>query len=393
MRAFDILKEARVLSRPELAKRIGLSRAAIALVADDLLQAQVAREVGLGDSTGGRPPVLLEFNPQAALALGARMLDSEWGLVVTDLDAHVLEHLDIPILGTRPEAAVEALCGGVRTLLTRVDRTRVLPAIGLGTPGLVDMRAGVIISAVDVGWFEVPIRAMVEQELGMAALVANRSKVGALAELWCDPQPGVSEVIYISIGTGIAAGIVHDGKLYLGPNSSAGELGHVTVAADGPLCPCGNRGCLQQLASGLAIANRARELMRMTTGTVLHKLVGNYPERMSAQIVLTAAEQGDPLACQVVDEVAGYLGIAIANLINLLNPQLIILGGPVGQVAGVLLDPLRHEVQRRAMAYPLAATRIVISPLGPQAGAIGAAVLVLERASELLFGQRADGVE
>lgn len=390
-RAFDILKSQRILSRPALAKQIGLSRAAVALVADDLVRAHVAREVGLGDSTGGRPPVLLEFNPQAALALGARMLDSQWGIVATDLDAHVLAHLDEPILGNSPKAAVAALCHGVRALLARVDHSRVLPAIGLGTPGLVDMQAGVIISAVDVGWFEVPMRDLVEQELGMAALVANRSKVGALAELWCDPQPGVSELIYISIGTGIAAGIIHEGRLYLGPNSSAGELGHITVADDGPLCPCGNRGCLQQLASGLAIANRARELMRSTESTILRTLVGHHPERMTAQIVLTAAEQGDPVASQVVQEVAYYLGIAIANLINLLNPQLIILGGPVGQAAGVLLKPLQQEVHRRAMAYPLAATRIVTSPLGPQAGAVGAAVLVLQRASEFLFGHKTDG--
>jgi glucokinase-like ROK family protein len=297
----------------------------------------------------------------------------------------VLHQTNVAIPGRQPEEAVRALGEGVRTLLAQVTQGRVLPAIGVGTPGLVDMQAGVIKSAVDVGWFETPMRAMVEQELGMTALIANRSKVGALAELWCDPQPGVSELIYISIGTGIAAGIVHEGKLYLGPNSSAGELGHVTVDAHGPLCPCGNRGCLQQLASGQAISNRARELMRTTADTALHQLVGSLPERMTAQIVFQAAEAGDPLATTVVEEVAHYLGIAIANLINLLNPQLIVLGGPVGQSAQVLLKPLQQEVQRRAMTYPLAATRLEISRLGPQAGAIGAAVMVLQRASDFIF--------
>jgi len=250
------------------------------------------------------------------------------------------------------------------------------------------MKAGIIKSAVDIGWFEVPIGELIEKELGMTALIANRSKVGALAELWCDPQPGVSELIYISIGTGVAAGIVHGGKLYLGPNSSAGELGHVTVAADGPLCPCGNRGCLQQLVSGLAIANRAREQMRMSRGTLLRTLVGEHPERMNAQLVFEAATQGDAAALEVVQEVAQYLGIAIANLVNLLNPQLIVLGGPVGQRAQVLLDPLQREVKRRAMSYPLAATRIVISNLGPYADAVGASVLVLQRASEMIFAHK-----
>ncbi len=389
-RAFEILKEARVISRPELAQRIGLSRAAIAVLAEDLLRTGVARQVGLGDSTGGRPPVLLEFNPQAALAIGARMLDNTWSIVITDLDAHLLHTVDVPINGTTPQAAVQALCAGVATLLEKVERAHVLPAIGIGTPGLVDMRAGVIKSAVDVGWFEVPIQAMIEAELGMTALIANRSKVGALAELWCDPQPAASELIYISIGTGIAAGIIHEGRLYLGPNSSAGELGHVTVVPDGPLCPCGNRGCLQQVASGPAIANRARELLRTTEESSLHQLMGAHPERLTAQAVFSAAEQGDATAMQVVQEVAQHLGVAISSLINLLNPQRIVLGGPVGQNADILLAPLRLEVQRRAMAYPLSFAEITVSRLGPHAGAIGAAVLVLQRASDWIFnGQRA----
>lgn len=391
-RAFEILKEMRVLSRPELAQRIGLSRAAIAVLAEDLLRTGVARQVGLGDSTGGRPPVLLEFNPQAALALGARMLDNTWGIVITDLDARLLHTLDVPINGVTPQAAVRALCTGVAALLDQVDepdRQHVLPAIGIGTPGLVDMRAGVIQSAVDVGWFEVPIQAMIEAELGMSALIANRSKVGALAELWCDPQSAASELIYISIGTGIAAGIIHEGRLYLGPNSSAGELGHVTVMPDGPLCPCGNRGCLQQVASGPAIANRARELLRTSAESPLRQLIGAHPERLTAQAVFAAAAQGDPTATQVVQEVAEHLGVAVSNLINLLNPQRIVLGGPVGHSADVLIPPLRLAVQRRAMAYPLSFAEITVSRLGPHAGAIGAAVLVLQRASELIFnGQR-----
>ena len=261
-RAFDILKSARVLSRPELAQQTGLSRATIAILMDDLLQVEVAKEVGLGDSTGGRPPVLLEFNPGAALALGALMRDSEWAIVITDLDAQVLQRLDVRIAGETPEAAVDALRSGVEAIRAHVDAERILPAIGLGTPGLVDVHSGVIKSAVDIGWFEVPIRVMVEEALGLPAVVANRSKVGALAEHWYGDRAGINEIIYISVGTGIAAGIVHEGRLYGGANSSAGELGHVTILPNGPLCPCGNRGCLQQLASGPAIANRARALTR-----------------------------------------------------------------------------------------------------------------------------------
>jgi glucokinase-like ROK family protein len=384
-RAFEILKSSRILSRPELAQQTGLSRATIALLMDDLLRVGVAQHVGLGDSTGGRPPALLEFNPIAAYALGASMRDNAWRIVVTNLDAGVVDAVDAPVAQQTPEAAVTALGDGVNTILGQIDRARVLPAIGLGTPGLVDMYAGVIKTAVDVGWFEVPIRAMVEKQLGLPTFVANRSKVGALAEFWHGAKRGLKEIIYIAIGTGVSAGIVHEGQLYVGKNSSAGELGHVTILPDGPQCRCGNRGCLQQLVSEPAIADRARARMREGGETMLWAMAGNYPERVTAEMVFQAAEQQDPLAAELVNETARYLGIAVAHLVNLFNPELIVLGGAVGQHSPVMLAPLVEEARRRALAYPLSAVQIVTSELGLDASAIGAAVLVLQRASELIF--------
>jgi predicted NBD/HSP70 family sugar kinase len=226
---------------------------------------------------------------------------------------------------------------------------------------------------------------MVEEKLGIHTFVANRSKVGALAEYWVSAEQGIQEIIYISIGTGVAAGIVHEGKLYLGVNSSAGELGHVTILPNGPLCRCGNRGCLQALVSEAAIADRARTRLREQRDSLLWELADRYPERVTAVMVFQAAEQKDTLACELVAETAQYLGIAIANLINLFNPEHIVLGGPVGQDSQVLLAPLKAEVQRRAMAYPLSAAEIVTSQLGADASAVGAAVLVLQHASELIF--------
>ena len=386
-RALDVLFQERILSRPQLAERTGLSRATIAILIEELLQAGLVREHGMGDSGGGRPPVLLEFNPDAALALGARLRDRRWGIVLTDLDACVVRRVDAPLSDLSPESAIAALQSGVAQITTGIDPARLLPAIGLGTPGLVDMTAGVVKTAVDVGWFDVPFGAMAATALGMAVHVANRSKVGALAELWNGRNAGVQNLIYISIGTGVAAGIVIQGQLYTGVNSSAGELGHVTVQPGGPLCACGNRGCLQSLVSAPAIASRARERLRQAPHSLLPRLVEGHPERIVAETVFAAAEQGDPLARQVMEETAQFLGIAVANLVNLFNPELIVLGGPVSQAGQVLLDPVRTEVQRRAMAYPLSAVRIVTSTLGADAGAIGAAVLVLQRTSELFFAR------
>lgn len=386
-RALEILLQERVISRPELAKRTGLSRATIALLVDDLRAAGLVREQGLGDSGGGRPPVILEVNPRAAFAVGARLRDYHWGVVLTDLDGRVMRRADVPLTGLAPEAAVAALAQGVQEVTSGVERSQLLPAIGLGTPGLVDMNHGVVRSAVDVNWFDVPIRDMAQAALGLPVYVANRSRVGALAELWIGRRHAVQNLIYVAIGTGIAAGIVIDGRLYGGANSSAGEVGHITILPDGPLCGCGNRGCLQALASDPAIANRAREQLRFAPDSRILAMVEGHPERITARTVFEAAMQEDGLAVQVVEETARYLGIAVATLVNLFNPELIVLGGPVGQNGQVLLDPLRAEVQRRAMAYPLSAARITTSTLGPDAGAIGAAVLVLQRLGELFFAR------
>jgi glucokinase-like ROK family protein len=274
----------------------------------------------------------------------------------------------------------------VAEVTSSVEKKRVLPVIGIGSPGLVD--TGVVKSAVDLGWSDVPLARMVEARLGLRAVVANRSRVGALAELSYGAGRDVQDLVYVSIGTGVAAGIVHKRQLYLGANSAAGELGHVTVDPDGPLCPCGNRGCLQQLVSGPAIAQLARLRLREGGESALHAIAANHPEHLTAEDVLRGAERGDALALDIVRAVSGHLAVAIANLVNLLNPQLIVLGGPVGRAGSALLPPLAEEVRRRAMAYPLSAVKIVISALGPRAPAIGAAALVLQHSGQLVLTQR-----
>ena len=295
-RLFEILRAERVVSRPQLTHQAGLSRTTVSALTDELVQLGFVEEVGFSSSSGGRPAALLRFKPDAAYALGACLVNGEWNTVLTDLDAQVLQRASTHVADGSPVAAVAALQKGVAAVTAHVDRGRVLPMIGVGTPGLVDANAGVVKSAVDVGWSEVPIGKMVEEQLGLRALVVNRSRVGALAELSQGAGRDVQDMIYISIGTGVAAGIVHQRQLYLGANSSAGELGHVTVTPDGPLCPCGNRGCLQQLASAPAIANLARARLRENSSSLLHDVAGQHPERITAEDVMQAADKGDALA-------------------------------------------------------------------------------------------------
>jgi N-acetylglucosamine repressor len=382
--AFEILQSAHSISRPELAQRTGLSRATISLLAEELLETGLAVESGFADSSGGRPPMILRFDPDAAYAVGACMHEYDWNIVVVNLDARVLRRHRMHIEQETPMASVTALADGLKTI-TEGIADKILPAIGLGTPGLVDIRNGVIKLAADIGWVDVPFRQLVEDTIGVDTYIANRSKVGALAEFWYGNTKGVKDLIYVSIGTGVAAGIIHQGSLLVGANSSAGEVGHLTIIPDGPLCPCGNRGCLQQLVSEEAIANLARQRLRKRQEGLLQRKSGHHPELITARDVFSAAEKGDTVALETLDEIASYLGIALAGLINLFNPEVIFLGGPVGEASAVLAEKIREKVQHRAMAFPLSAVQIQMSSLGADAGAIGASVLVLQKANELFF--------
>lgn len=385
---FEILRRERTVSRPGLVELTGLSRATVSLLVDSLLQAGIVHEAGLGVSSGGRPPVLLEFRPDAVYALGARMRDYQWSVVLADLDARPIDRESIEIPGKSAEAAADALARPVAVLLKRNREKRIFPALGVGSPGLVDMRSGVIQSAIDVGWFEVPIKQMLESRIGLEVYVANRSKVGALGEGWRGAGTGNEDLIYISIGTGVAAGIIHRGELYIGANSSAGELGHVTIQPDGPLCPCGNRGCLQQLISDPAIVGRTREQLRQVDSGLLFDRYASQPETLDAPAIYAAAEEGDELAIGVLDEAAEHLAVAVGNLVNLFNPEMIVIGGQAGAGRELFADMLRTKVRRRAMAYALSAATVTTSRLGPDAAAVGAAVLVLQHAPELLFGEQ-----
>ena len=386
-RILEILRQERTVSRPGLAELTGLSRATVSLLIDTLLQTGIVREAGLGASSGGRPPVLLEFQPGAVSAIGARMRDYQWNVLLTDLDAVPQDHEEVKMTETSAEAAVSALVTAITRVTERNGSRRILPAVGVGSPGLVDMRRGVIESAIDVGWFDVPLRDMLQSQLGLEVYVANRSKVGALGERWRGAGVGTQDLIYISIGTGVAAGIIHQGELYIGTNSSAGELGHVTIIPDGPLCPCGNHGCLQQLVSDPALAGRARQLLRESTDGILFERYGTKPEALNATAVFEAAEADDDLALSVLEETAEYLAIAVGNLVNLFNPEMIVLGGQYGAAGELFADMLRRKTRTRAMAYPLSAAKITNGWLGSDAAAVGAAVLVLQHASELLFGE------
>ena len=244
--------------------------------------------------------------------------------------------------------------------------------VGIGSPGPLDRAKGIIIVTPNLGWKDFPLRDEVGSRVNLPASLDNDANCATLGEWWCGAAKGGRNVVGMTIGTGIGGGLIFDGKLYHGSSDAAGEVGHTTIDSTGRRCKCGNYGCLEAYASGPAIAERARELLNAEGDSILHSIVDGDITRITAQTVFEASKRGDPVAIEVVRDTAHFLGVGIANLINLLNPDTVVIAGGVTQAGDQLFDPMRAEVRRRAFKSAVDACRIVPGALPLSAGVVGA---------------------
>ena len=367
----------RRISRAEIARRTRLSRSTVSEIVGTLLATGLVEETGIGPSGGGRPPIVLEFKDDACAILGVEMGAAHVTVVLTDLRGHVLKWrqrnhaVRTDPDGTRKlivdlcEACLAAWPAGAETLL----------GIGLAVPSPVDPGHPDHLSEVVLpdwhgrsGFTELLARYKVP------ILMDNDANLGALAEGWWGAGRGVDDFAYIKVATGIGSGHVIGGKIYRGATGVAGEIGHMAIDPRGGPCICGLRGCLATLVGSQALVERA------------YAMLSKYPESSFKGQTITigaiedAALAGDPLALELLQEAAEHLGIAVAGLLNLMNPSMVIIGGELARVGELLLEPLRETVRRRTLVSALAASEVRTSELGPRAIAVGAATLVLEAA-------------
>lgn len=374
---FQLLRGCRKTTRTELAQRAGLSKATVTEVVDQLLHEGFVHEVGKRRAGRGRSQVVLEFDPGTRLVLGAHFVDGACTVLLTDLYAQPRYRAVRPLRGTDPDSFIMAICEAVAELRPQAEAP--ILGLGVGAPGSVDPTGRRVTISVPYGWKDLPLAELLEAALGLPVCVANRAKVAALGEVWRGAHAAIDPLIYVYVGSGIVAGLVMHGALHFGANGVAGELGHVTVLPDGPACGCGNHGCLHTLASGSAILRLVRRKARSTgRATLLAELTDGLLGQVTLEHVREAAQSGDPVALEALEEAGTYLGLALANLVNLVNPRMVVLGGPIADIGEPFLEPVRREVRRRALWDALAGLEIVPSALGDDAGPIGAAALFLD---------------
>jgi glucokinase len=245
--------------------------------------------------------------------------------------------------------------------------------VGVGAPGPLDRERGVVLVAPNLGWLNFPLRDRIHDRLALPTTLDNDANCATFGEWWQGAARGGRNVVGITIGTGIGGGLILDGALYHGASDMAGEVGHTTIDLNGRHCKCGNYGCLEAYASASAIATRAREvLVREESESAMPRMVQGRFEDITAQTVYDAAKDGDPVANEIVRDTARYLGAGVANLLNIFNPDTVVVAGGVTAAGDALFVPLRAEVRRRAFSPAVRAAKIVPGTLPGTAGVVGA---------------------
>jgi len=283
--------------------------------------------------------------------------------------------------GEGPQSVIDKILSATDHLLgvSNIELSQ-LHSISIAAAGAIDFEQGVVTSSPNLpGWHDIPLRDMVNRKYRVKTFLINDASAAALGEHQFGVGRGVNNLIYLTVSTGIGGGIIIDGRLYLGPSGSAGEIGHMTIDVNGPKCSCGNIGCLEMLASGTAMAREAIRRISQGEESSLTEMVEGKIGDITAEKVGVSAEGGDSLALEVISQAANYLGVGMVNLVNIFNPEMIIVGGGVAQMGDLLLAPARQAVEERAFQLPAQAVRIVPAQLGDSAGLLGAAVFALQQ--------------
>ena len=368
-RVLDAMRELGVASRAAIARHTGLSRSTVSSLVSELQAAGLVVDRRDGrepqEKTSGRPPLLIALDRSAGIAVGIDFGKRHLAVAAADLSHTILaeSRREMPE-GYDSRSGLDDATVLVDEVLDSagVDRGSVI-GVGMGLPGPINLETGTVgSSAILPGWVGMQVAEQMSERLGLPVLVDNDANLGALSELHWGAGRGSSNLAYLKVSTGIGAGLVIDGRLFRGAGGTAGEIGHTMIDETGPICRCGSRGCLETLAAGPAIVD------------VLRPSIG---EDLGIEQVLAQATNGDTGCRRAIGDAGRYIGSALADLCNLVNPQRIVVGGSIGTVGDVLLDPMRETLRHRAIPSAGDDVEIVPSALGDRAELLGAVALVL----------------
>ncbi len=368
-------------SRAEIARMTRLTKTTVSSIVVDLMQEGLVEEIGFGNSEGGKPPILLSVVDDARCFIGIDLANSEFRGAIVNLRGEIVQRLNLSISGRDSVSALELIYTLIDKLLAVSDES--ICGIGIGTPGLVDPHEGVIRRAINLDWQDLPLRNLVEERYNLPCYISNDCQAAALGEYTFGENSATSNLVVLKVGRGIGCGIVLNGQLYYGDGSSAGEIGHLVVNEEGESCACGNRGCLETVASTRALTRRAREIAQSNPNSILFQFA-TTPAEINTDILINALEAGDEDIINVLAEAGNYLGIALANLVGVLNVHHIVIAGSAARFGDSLLTPIKNTMRRHSLSILAAKTNVNFSSLGQDIVIKGAASLLLANELQLV---------
>ena len=371
----DLIRFAgRGVARTDIAQELGLTRASVTILINDLIESGIILETESRSTRSGRPPVVLDINPKSGLAAAIDMGATHVSVAIGDFSAHILEEVEQPFrIASGPKQCLEESDRVLRKMLEKCGLSLSdLSAVGVSVPGPVITDTGMVMAPpIMPGWDRFPIRTTLENLWNVPVALNNDANFGAIGEWVFGAGRGEKNLAFIKVGSGIGAGLIINRQIFAGTTGSAGEIGHLTIDENGPLCTCGNRGCLEAFAGGQAIELQAQKLVESGKRTLLSDL---NTKPISVREVAEAARRGDLAAQEILHRSGTFIGIAVAGLINLVNPSVVIIGGGVAEVGELLTAPIRKVVRERSLRAAEHAVKITTAMLGRRSTLIGAMV-------------------
>lgn len=370
----ETIKNHAPLSRTQISEITGLNKATVSTLVGELIDESLVYEIGPGRSRGGRKPVLLMFNKNAGYAVGVDIGVNYILAVLTNLQGEILVKHLVSHHSADYDTILATLKQTVRDLIASAPPSAYgIVGIGIGVPGIVDDE-GVVLFAPNLQWKNANLKAEMEETFNVHVTIDNEANAGALGEKKFGAGKDISHFVYVSAGIGIGTGIIIHNELYRGHQGFAGEMGHSVIEINGKKCRCGNRGCWELYASENALLEAIDTLF-----------VSRKPDhvRRSAETTLEDvkawAENGDPDVIHVLNQIGEYLGIGVTNIINIFNPEAVIIGNRLTLLAHWLAKPLQQVVENRALTYHQKGLKILFSNLGTYSSALGASMFAISR--------------
>ncbi len=369
------------ISRARLAAETGLNKSTVSSLVEELQSLGLVHETGLNSVGAGRPATLLEINPQAGSIIGVELGVDFVAVALTNFVGSILWHKTIPAdPNAQPETTLAQTLALVDQAMSEA-RQASLPLLGLGvaTPGTVDLDEGMLIFAPNLHWHNVPLQTLFRQHTGLRVFVENDANAAAVAEHLFGIARQCTHFVFVFAGVGIGGGFFLNGELYRGKNGFAGEIGHSPIMADTVQtpCHCGNRGCWETYANQYSIIQRVQARLEVKRSSIIPRLMAEENASLSISLIKRAADQGDPEALDSFAEAGHAMGQGLATIVNFLNPEKIILGGPLSMAGKYMLPYIQEEIYRHCLPEIAPKVSIELSSFGTEASLIGAVAIVV----------------